>query len=59
MHLLAILQGDSSEKVTELVQAVSRDEDQPSVLSYLPLFVDDKTIESNLPKLKELAWPLP
>ena len=59
MHALAILQGDSSEKVTRMVETISHYENQPSILAYLPLVVDDKTIQSNAATLKQLGWQLP
>lgn len=59
MHALVILQGASSEAMTRLVEAISNYDDQPDILAYVPLFVDEKTLKSNGETLKELDWPLP
>jgi hypothetical protein len=59
MHALAIVYGQSADKVAQLVAAVSNYDDQPSILSYVPLFVDEKIIQSNAATLKELEWQLP
>jgi hypothetical protein len=59
MHVLAILQGDATDPVTRLVEQISRYDDQPSILSYLVLFVDEKMIKSSASTLGELEWQLP
>ena len=59
MHVFVILQGDSTDPVTRLVETISSYDDQPSILSYLVLFVDEKMIKSNASTLGELEWQLP
>jgi hypothetical protein len=59
MHALAILYADPEGKVADLVASVLNYDDQPRILSYVPLFVDQKLIQSNAAALKELGWQLP
>ena len=58
MQALVVLQGDTSQKVTDFVEAIALDT-QPSIRAYVLLFVDDERIKSDTTTLKKLGWQLP